>query len=181
MAVHSRLSPSMDRLKTRTQWSGSVKTAVVVRYRSCPMNRPSKPMQVVPAPMTGQFLKEVLDELDTAKAPTRHERRKYDRLGHRSLRAVLIVSEGGRDVGFFVATRNLSRGGACFLHRQMMYDDDQCRVILPLPDTKHLLVPARTVRCRHIRGMLHEIGVRFTRPLGAEELEGALRQGEGPS
>lgn len=142
------------------------------------MGKLRRPLQIIPAAMDGEFLQEVLDELDTARTITKHERRKFARHLHRCLRVVLIVSEVGGEVAFVVATRNVSQGGVCFLHRQMMYSGEQCKLVFPLQEGKHLLVPARTIRCQHIRGVLHEIGVRFTRPLGLNEFSQLVKQGE---
>ena len=142
------------------------------------MARLRSPLRVIPSPMDGEFLKEVLDELDRAKSLQEQEKRKYERIGYRCLRIVLIVKESGGEVAFMAAARNVSQGGTCLLHRQMLYPAEQCRIVLPLPENKRLLVRARVVRCRFIRGILHEIGVRFERPIKPEELSEILRMGE---
>lgn len=138
------------------------------------MTRLRNPLRIIPTPMEGDFLKVVLDELDKAKATQVHERRKHQRIAHRSLRVVLITKESGGEVGFMVASRNVSQGGACLLHRQMLYPAEKCRVVFPLSGNRHLLVRARVVRCRFIQGILHEIGIRFERPIKREELDDVL-------
>jgi hypothetical protein len=142
------------------------------------MARLRNPLRVIPSPMQGEFLKEVLDELDRAKTLQQQERRKYQRIGYRCMRIVLIVKESGGEVAFMAAARNVSQGGVSLLHRQMLYPAEQCRIVLPLPDNRSLLVRARVMRCRFIQGILHEIGVRFERPIKPEELGEILRMGE---
>lgn len=127
--------------------------------------------------MDEEFQATVLEELDKARRQTRCERRKYERIEHWCLRVVLILKEAGEGMAFVVATRNVSRGGVSLLHRQMMYAREPCTLFFPLQGGKHLLVPGHTVRCRHVRGVLHEIGVRFDRPLSAEELDAVLKEG----
>ena len=140
------------------------------------MSKLRKPLQVMPAPMDGEFLAEVLDELDKVRMAAAHERRKFTRQTHRSMNVVLIVKEAGGESAFMVATRNMSRGGTSILHRQMVYPGDRCRLVFPLPEGKRLLVSASIVRCRHVRGITHEIGVRFDRPITAGEMEDVLTQ-----
>ena len=137
-----------------------------------------KPLQVMPSPIDGEFLAEVLDELDKIKQAAPSERRKFDRQSHRSMNVVLLVKEAGRERAFMVATRNISQGGASILHRQMVYAAQRCRLVFRLPDSKHLLVPSVIVCCRHVRGITHEIGVRFRRPISEDLLEEVLKQGE---
>jgi hypothetical protein len=139
------------------------------------MPKPSGPLRVIPSPMEGEFLKQVLDELYRGRATQQHERRKQQRIVYRCLRMVLIVGEPEGEVAFIVASRNVSQGGTCLLHRQMLYPSEHCRVVFPLPENKHLLVRARVVRCRFIKGILHEIGVKFEHPIKPKELKEILR------
>jgi hypothetical protein len=53
--------------------------------------------------------------------------------------------------------------------------------VLPLLGNKRLIVRARVVRCRFIQGVLHEIGVRFERPIKPDELSEILAMGEDSS
>jgi hypothetical protein len=136
-----------------------------------------KPLHVMPIPMDGAFLAEVLDELDKVKPSTPDERREFPRLIHRCLNVVLILNGAGGEIAFMVATRNISQGGASILHRQMLYPGERCRLVLPLPDSKHLLVLSEIVRCRHVRGLTHELGVRFNGPIAGDDLEKVLMHG----
>jgi hypothetical protein len=142
------------------------------------MARLRSPLRVIPSPMEGEFLKEVLDELDRNKGIQHQEKRKYTRTGYRCLQIVLIIKEAGGEVAFMAASRNVSQGGACLLHRQMLYPAEHCRLAFPLSDNRRLLVRARVVRCRFVQGILHEIGVRFERPIKPEELSEILRMDE---
>src|SRR5512137_1923192 len=98
------------------------------------MARLRSPLRVVPSPMEGEFLKEVMDELDKSKGIQQQERRKFARTGSRCLHIVLIVKESGGEVAFMAAARNVSQGGVCLLHRQMLYPAEQCRIAFLLSD-----------------------------------------------
>jgi hypothetical protein len=135
-----------------------------------------KPLPVMPTPIDGEFLNEVLEELDSVRVDSRHERRKFSRQVYRSMNVVLIAKEAGGEIAFMAASRNLSRGGISILHRQMMYPKDRCRLVLPLQEGKRMLVSAQIVRCRHVRGITHEIGIRFDRPISASDLEDLRKQ-----
>jgi hypothetical protein len=62
---------------------------------------------------------------------------------------------------FWGPTRNISAGGLAFLHRQALAVGQELEVDIPLLDRQVLCVEARVVRCRHVKGMVHEIGVEF--------------------
>ena len=47
------------------------------------------------------------------------------------------------------------------LTKQMLAPNQLLRIEIPLLDGQVLQTPARVARCRHIKGMLHEVGVEF--------------------
>lgn len=128
--------------------------------------------------MDGDLLKEVLDELDDAENRSHPERRKYERIRYRCLNVALIIREVGHDVAFMVVTRNLSRGGVSLLHRHAMSPGQPCTVVFPMRDgPKQVFVTGRTARCRHVRGLLHEVGIRFDKPITESHLKRILERG----
>jgi hypothetical protein len=110
-------------------------------------------------------LQKVLDALDAAGGsglPARDDRRSR-RLSYRSLEVVIRVITGRDEPSpcFWGPTRNISAGGLAFLHRQALAVGQELEVDIPLLDRQVLCVEARVVRCRHVKGMVHEIGVEF--------------------
>jgi len=142
------------------------------------MRTSRKPLPVMPVAMDEGFLTAVLDELDGARDQWKHDRREYERTEHRRLNAVLIIREVGQDMAFMVGTRNVSRGGVSLLHRHMMHLGEPCTVAFPLRgDTRQFFVTGRAVHCRHVRGLLHEVGIRFDRPISEPDFQRILEQG----
>ncbi len=109
----------------------------------------------------------VLDRLDQNEAEEgeRAERRADPRIRYRIRHLVVHINQSGSVVAFLVPSRNISRRGIAFLHRQMLHVDTPCRVAVVLPEGEWLSVSARVVRCQHVEGMLHEIGLQFDKPI----------------
>lgn len=121
--------------------------------------------------LTDPELRQILDRLDKAEAEGEHhsERRADPRLRYRVRHLVVHVNQGGAEVAFVVPSRNISRGGMAFLHRRMLHVDTPCRVQVMLPGGEWLRVTARVVRCQHVNGVLHEIGLQFDKPITLPE------------
>ncbi len=80
-----------------------------------------------------------------------------------------------------VAARNISCGGISVLHSSFVYPGTRCRAILPCTsgNSPHLKVEGVVVRCQHMQGRIHEVGVRFDKPIDAKlVLERQLADGE---
>jgi hypothetical protein len=110
-----------------------------------------------------QHLLDTLDQREAAPAKD-HEGRRARRTRYRSIHVIVhVLSEyGDTRSRLQVATRNISRSGLSFLHRRVMHVGQDLDIWIPLPQGRTLRVLARVVRCRHVQGMVHEIGVRFT-------------------
>ena len=76
---------------------------------------------------------------------------------------------GGVDTVIKVACRNLSRGGMSLVHSSFMHPGTRCTIALPHPTKKHTIVAGVVMRCTHRRGNIHEIGIRFDRPINIRE------------
>lgn len=106
-------------------------------------------------------LKDLLDILDasTGKVGTR---RTFARWPFRVRAvAVRIKQPGGTHSDLELAGRNLSAGGMSLLHCSFMFPGSKCTVSLPTPDGSIVTVDGTVARCSHIRGVLHEIGIKF--------------------
>lgn len=76
---------------------------------------------------------------------------------------------GGTKAEFQVACRNLSRGGSAVLHSAYVHVGTGCQLFMPRLDSKPVGVPGKIVRCQHVQGLVHELGVRFEEPLNLAE------------
>ncbi len=75
--------------------------------------------------------------------------------------AVRLVQPGGSIVETRMACRNLSQQGIGLLHRAYVHIGTECLVTLPHPAKGDQDYRGRVVRCLHVAGMVHEIGIRF--------------------
>jgi hypothetical protein len=108
-------------------------------------------------------IQSLLNTLDAAQRVPIEEARRAARLTYRSLEVCVEVLNIRGEVlfGFCVPTRNISATGIAFLHKQMLTPGAKLHVDIPLLDERSIKVCARVMRCRHITGMVHEVGVEF--------------------
>lgn len=76
---------------------------------------------------------------------------------------VWVQHPGGNVARLSVTGNNLSAGGIAFHHRGFLYDNTPCKVVLPTLVGGREEIHGRIVRCTHLNGQLHEIGVSFSR------------------
>jgi hypothetical protein len=101
------------------------------------------------------------------------ERRRYERVGHRvsdGLEVIFVGPDGQQTTGR-VRPRNLSRGGAAFLHDAFVFPDTHCTIMLWSLTGQLVEVSGEVVDCRHIQGKLHEIAVSFDQPITPSDFE----------
>jgi predicted Zn-dependent protease len=116
------------------------------------------------------LLRSILDALDTNPCRFDLSRRSHERIPYRGRHGILYTTQTQRDVAFIVPTRNISRGGLSFLHGQTMHAGQACSVSLMTNDGNWITIEGVVVRCRHVRGVIHEIGVRFKGLTDLEDL-----------
>lgn len=116
------------------------------------------------------LLRRILDALDGSGCNFELNKRRYTRLSYRGRQVILYTKQTERDVAFIVPTRNISRGGMSFLHGQMMHIGQPCSIDLATNDGNWMTVDGVVVRCRHVRGMIHEIGLKFNSLINLEDL-----------
>lgn len=83
---------------------------------------------------------------------------------HASL-SMALDHPGGSSVGFRVACRNLSRGGTSVMHNSFVHTGTPCAVTLPRLDGTAEVVRGKVVRCVHVSGIVHELGILFDEPV----------------
>ncbi|MCB9845837.1 MAG: response regulator [Phycisphaeraceae bacterium] len=76
---------------------------------------------------------------------------------------------GGADSIVRVASRNLSRGGMAVLHNAYLHPGSPCAVVLTHLRDGPTLIEGYVVRCQHRRGMVHEVGIKFNRPISVRD------------
>ncbi|MBX3388696.1 MAG: response regulator [Phycisphaeraceae bacterium] len=88
---------------------------------------------------------------------------------HRERIRIQIDQPGGTQLLLKLACRNLSRGGISLFHNAFLHERGRCVLWLPHPARGEVGVFGSLVRCKHRGGMIHELGVRFDRPIEAKE------------
>lgn len=116
-------------------------------------------------------LNRFLDERDQAtEGGASKPRRDFVRWSFRNASIPLtVVHPGGSNATINVACRNLSSGGVGVLHSAYMHTGTRCFVALPRTDGQRVSVEGTIVRCIHVSGTIHEIGVKFLKPIDAKE------------
>lgn len=106
-----------------------------------------------------------LDEIDPPSAA--QERRSEPRRTWTGYPTVFlhIVHPDGQAGKFRAVARNITSRGLGVLHGSFLYPKSPCNVVLQNREGKLKLVPATVVRCRHVEGRVHELGLRFTLPI----------------
>ncbi|MBK7404124.1 MAG: PilZ domain-containing protein [Phycisphaerales bacterium] len=113
--------------------------------------------------MTERDLGEMMDRLDEKGAGSEGKvKRTFARwpFRHASLRLTLD-HPGGSRAEFPVACRNISRGGVGVLHNAYVHTGTNCTVSLPRADGVVVGLRGSVVRCSHVKGLVHELGIRF--------------------
>lgn len=110
----------------------------------------------------GRGLDALLDELDKAHEGQVSTNRTHVRwpFRHGSIQASLTQPDGG-EVRLSLACRNLSVGGMSVLHNSFLHPGTVVTMDLPRATQGVSRVHGRIVRCAHVRGTIHEIGIKF--------------------
>ena len=113
--------------------------------------------------MTAGASQKLLESLDHDAPSDGASARQTERCTFRSKSTVVCLQQpGDADLTPFIThTRNLSSGGLAFLHGNYVHGGTDCVVILQALDSQWHSVKGVVVRCRHVSGLIHEVGVRF--------------------
>jgi hypothetical protein len=107
----------------------------------------------------------LIDRLETgsedSKAARASVRVPFRRL---ALPMTLVHADGSR-AGIVVACRNISAGGIAVLHSAYVHVGTTCEVNLPRAGLSSVTARGKVVRCRHVGGKVHEVGVQFQKPI----------------
>ncbi len=114
---------------------------------------------------------ELLDRLDrsanseqNAIANQRFDKRRDQRWPYRRNDIQITIEHPAGGVSqLLLCSRNLSAGGISLLHGGYIYPNSRCKLTLCRLDGQQHLATGTIVSCRHLQGLLHEIGLQFDR------------------
>lgn len=91
------------------------------------------------------------------------ERRKQPRIVVEGGWAVFLAMEypGGSSAYFRVYPWDLSKGGMGFFHRAFIYPGTRCTITAKTSDGQPVLLKGEVIRCSHVSGTVHTVGVKF--------------------
>ncbi len=112
-------------------------------------------------------LNELLDVVDLAGGKGKAVKRVFVRWPFRkeSVDVTLLQPGGGNATKLKMACRNISCGGMSLLHNSFVHTGTRVTVKLATPNGGVIESEGKIVRCQHVRGMIHEIGVKFTQEI----------------
>ena len=118
-------------------------------------------------------LHKLLEHLEQNQSDSDKPDREFVRWSYRVEAVQLVIEHGsGNKVTLPVATRNISRGGISVLHSAFVHPNTLCEVILKVPGGKSQTVAGKVMRCSHLTGRVHEIGIRFEEQISTKDLLG---------
>lgn len=117
--------------------------------------------------LKGAELEALLEELERTnsswKGSSKREMRRWSMHG---LKAVLTIVETlGHQRHALVVVRNMSTTGVGCLHGSFLHLGTRCVVSVRDRHGEARSMPGTVVRCKHARGNLHDVGIRFDSPV----------------
>lgn len=108
-----------------------------------------------------EALSESLDKEDTTYCEKRSSLRRAVN------RPAVLIQGTPKDIEsrHEVYTRNLSRSGASVLHTAFLQSQVKCFMVVVSSDRVPITVQATVVRCVHVAGHIHDVGLRFATEL----------------
>ncbi len=119
----------------------------------------------------GKDLESLLEALDSGRSSDANKKRDFVRWPFRQASLLVHVFQigGSNPTPIHVACRNLSCGGISLLHSAYIHLGTKVQITLPHPERGNVSIAAFVVRCTHLRGVIHEIGIKFNKPIQARE------------
>lgn len=122
--------------------------------------------------LAGNELAKLVEELDRAGSAGPAFKRSHHRwpFRHGSIR-MDVLHPNGQTTSLHYACRNLSSGGVSLLHSSYIHTGTRVTVFVPKAGgVGEVASLGRVTRCRHFRGNVHEIGVKFDSALEVREI-----------
>jgi CheY-like chemotaxis protein len=112
--------------------------------------------------LTESERREILARLDRESTPDVEQLRNATRWHFREACVHVVVEHpSGGFSRIEVLAKDLSETGMAVLHGGFLYPGSECQVVLRRHDGAEETLIAQVVRCRHITGRIHEVGLRF--------------------
>jgi len=114
--------------------------------------------------LSDQEYRRILNSLNTCEAHPdmrRMQRRQALRYPFTGQFVLSISHPDGTRGNYLGRTRDISAKGLALLHGCFLHVNTHCFVLLPMRDGRWMRIGAVVVRCRHVQGKTHEVGVRF--------------------
>ena len=114
--------------------------------------------------LSPQQITKLMAELDRAAAASGNEQgcRQHERFPCRADAVIVKIEPTGLSPKqFVVPIRNISEGGVAFLHNTMLHHGTHCAIYVLLEKGRSFKTSGRVARCRHLQGMMHEVGLKF--------------------
>lgn len=121
-------------------------------------------------------LLEIIEQRGGKQSGANRAKRHHAR--ERCFRSVALVQihKNGPVSQIALPVSDVSAGGVGLLHRAMMHLGTRCTLYILLDNGTRFQATGAVVRCEHVEGLVHEIGIQFDQPV--EELS---RRGAAPS
>ncbi len=121
--------------------------------------------------LQGRELEALYESLDANTPAGASRKRDFVRWPFRFASIHVTIQQPGNSVPSTVkvACRNLSCGGISLLHNSYLHVGGKVTVTLPHPETGPMAIGGYITRCNHVKGVIHEIGVKFDKPIQARE------------
>lgn len=118
-------------------------------------------------------LNALLDKIESLQSKKTNPNREFVRWNFRIVRADLTIEHAtGSKVILPVATRNISRGGISVLHSAFIHPNSRCHFTAKLDDGRKLDMNGSVLRCSHLGGKVHEVGIKFDNEISTKDLLG---------
>jgi hypothetical protein len=113
----------------------------------------------------------ILQQMNQAAQDSSAEVRENRRIATEGNATVVVelLGFGNSPTAFLVRPRNISTGGIGFIHGAFVYNGTPCAVTMRALDGRTVRLLGKTVRCRHIAGRVHEVGVALEQPIVLSE------------
>lgn len=120
--------------------------------------------------MTGKDIESLLAEMNTQTAGVEGVQRVTKRWVMQAQKVVMtILGEHGDRSHYVTIPRNISTQGISVLHGGFLHIGQKCAISIRSVNGKAESVSGEIVRCRHVRGEVHELGVKFDRVITPRE------------
>ncbi len=135
---------------------------------------PNQPTTQMNTLRLGQHeLTKLLEQFDKDQPENSNPDREFVRWSYRvGVVELVLEHSSGSKVTLPVATRNISRGGISILHAAYVHSGSSCDIILKIPGGKQQVISGKVVRCNHVEGRVHEVGIAFNQQISTKDLLG---------